>query len=62
MGQRLHAAGTGQHQHMSKSPLLHLPLQALDVDAWLLSMDIERDRPERMVHDVEISAGYMHSG
>ncbi len=35
---------------------------ALDLAADLAAMPRERERPERIVADVQISAGYMHSG
>jgi len=35
---------------------------ALDAQATLAAIPTERVRPERMVADVQISAGYMHSG
>lgn len=35
---------------------------ALDCDADLAGMPRERARPERIVADIQISAGYMHSG
>lgn len=35
---------------------------ALDCDADLAGIPRERERPERIVADVQISAGYMHSG
>jgi len=34
----------------------------LDAHATLATIPLERKRPERMVADVQISAGYMHSG
>ena len=36
--------------------------RVLDADADLARIPRERDRPERYVTDVQISAGYMHSG
>lgn len=36
--------------------------QILDAHATLGTIPLERKRPERMVADVQISAGYMHSG
>lgn len=43
-------------------PLLEFWTAALDACAELAAIPRERDRPERMVADVQISAGYMHSG
>lgn len=34
----------------------------LDAVAWMAAMDPERAKPERFQHDIDISAGYMHSG
>lgn len=34
----------------------------LDAHATLATIPLERERPERLVADVQISAGYMHSG
>lgn len=34
----------------------------LDAHATLATIPLQRERPERMVADVQISAGYMHSG
>ena len=39
-----------------------LLLQILDSHAWLKGDSYDRPHPSRMVHDVDISAGYMHSG
>jgi len=36
--------------------------QVLDADAELAGRSKERERPERIVSDVQISVGYMHSG
>ena len=36
--------------------------QVMDSHAWLKNNSYDRPNPSRMVHDVEISAGYMHSG
>lgn len=36
--------------------------KVLDADAELAGIPVERSRPERIVADVQISAGYMHSG
>ena len=36
--------------------------QVLDACAELAAMPVKRERPERYVTDVQISAGYMHSG
>ena len=36
--------------------------EVLDADAGLASMPRQRQRPERICTDVQISAGYMHSG
>jgi hypothetical protein len=36
--------------------------QVLDADADLIGIPHERKRPERIVPDIQISAGYMHSG
>ena len=37
-------------------------LQIQDSHAWLKGDSTDRPHPSRMVHDVDISAGYMHSG
>jgi hypothetical protein len=34
----------------------------MDSHAWLKGSPADRPNPSRVVHDVEISAGYMHSG
>jgi hypothetical protein len=39
-----------------------LLVQIMDSHAWLKGDSYDRPHPSRMVHDVEISAGYMHSG
>lgn len=36
--------------------------RVLDLDAELAALPRERERPERIVCDIQISAGYMHSG
>ena len=43
-------------------PLMRFWDRVLDADADLAGIPHERARPERYVADVEISAGYMHSG
>ncbi|MBM3500583.1 MAG: hypothetical protein FJX74_18155, partial [Armatimonadetes bacterium] len=43
-------------------PLLEFWTQALDSCADLAAIPQQRPRPERIVADVQISAGYMHSG
>lgn len=43
-------------------PLMELWSSVLDACASLAAMPLERVRPERFVTDVQISAGYMHSG
>jgi len=43
-------------------PLMRFWERVLDADADLAAIPHERPRPERYVADVEISAGYMHSG
>lgn len=43
-------------------PLMRFWDRVLDADADLAGIPHERPRPERYVADVEISAGYMHSG
>jgi len=43
-------------------PLMRFWDRVLDADADLAGIARERKRPERYVADVEISAGYMHSG
>jgi hypothetical protein len=43
-------------------PLMEFWNQVLDADADLATIPHERARPERIMPDVEISAGYMHSG
>lgn len=43
-------------------PLMEFWTHVLDADAELAGRPIERDRPERIVADVQISAGFMHSG
>lgn len=44
------------------APLLRFWDRVLDADADLAGIPRARPRPERIVADVEISAGYMHSG
>ena len=34
----------------------------MDSHAWLKGDSYDRPHPSRMAHDVDISAGYMHSG
>jgi hypothetical protein len=43
-------------------PLMEFWTHVLDSDAELAAQPIDRERPERIVADVQISAGYMHSG
>ncbi|MBU4460690.1 MAG: M60 family metallopeptidase, partial [Verrucomicrobia bacterium] len=43
-------------------PLLEVWDRILDADADLAGIPRARERPERIVPDVQISAGYMHSG
>lgn len=43
-------------------PLMRFWDRVLDADADLAGVPHERARPERYVPDIEISAGYMHSG
>ncbi|MCX7599577.1 MAG: M60 family metallopeptidase, partial [Armatimonadetes bacterium] len=43
-------------------PLMELWSSILDACASLAAVPLERVRPERFVTDVQISAGYMHSG
>lgn len=42
--------------------LMHFWVKVLDAQAELAGLPAERRRPERIVADVQISAGYMHSG
>jgi hypothetical protein len=42
--------------------LMEFWTHVLDADAELSGRPIQRDRPERIVADVQISAGFMHSG
>lgn len=43
-------------------PLMEFWAHVLDTCATLAARPLERERPERIVADVQISAGYMHSG
>ena len=43
-------------------PLMDFWAHVLDTCAALAARPLERERPERIVADIQISAGYMHSG
>ncbi len=49
-------------QLRNPTELMHFWNEIVHAEDWLAATEEDRQRPERIVADVEISAGYMHSG